>query len=152
MNCNLDIDGNKTWYTQVCALGGAMHLLSCLPSCYLSQKLLVFLVFNLHTAVVNSTLSLLRWHLKVICYLVGMYNVLLSASPALLSLNCPEVLVIFQLLETSSVFHRYLEIMTLRLSTTFFPHATDLLYQFLLFPCCTLTGHSVPSWYAVTTR
>lgn len=104
VNSKLDINNNKFWFAQVCVSEWCISSVSWVPSCYLAQKeAACFLVFSPDAAAVSSGLSCLSWLPEVICHLLGIYNFLLSSSPALLFLRSPDVFIIFQLLEISPV-------------------------------------------------
>lgn len=139
MNSNLDINNNKTQYAQFYITEWHFSFLSCLLG-YLSHKeASCFFLFNPDTAVVSSCLSLLRWHPKAICHLLDIYNILVSASPALLFLNSPEVFSIFQLLEILSAFHRQPNTVN-----QLVPTPNQFIFPASIFPYCTqtrLSGH-----------
>lgn len=81
---------------------------------------------------------------KVICHLLYPYTVFTSVSSTSLVLNSPDMLVFFHLLDISSVFHKHLEMIALRLSTTFFLGPTNLSCDFKFVSYCTLTGILCP--------
>lgn len=141
VNFKLDINNKKSRYAQVCVSEWCISSLSWVPSCYLAQKETAhFLVFNPDAAVVSSGLSHLLWLPEVICHLLGIYNVLLSSSPALLFFSSPDVFIFFQLMEISPV---------LAPGFLLLARPSHLLYQFLVFSAC-LTRLSVLSCYSGT--